>query len=352
MDSSALKRRLEEHKKLEFGTYPTPLEPLPNLSSALKGPGLWVKRDDGLGPGMGGNKTRNLEYIMADVISKGKQKVATFGGVQSNHCRITAAICQSLALEAHIFHFEKQPEVTEGNLLLTRLSGAKMHFIAMGAGGNGSMTGSMTASLTLEMTNRLVKMLSLLYTGPRAYFIPAGGHTVIGCLGYVQAALELQDQVRGLDLDERAVTIVTATGTGGTLAGLLAGFTLLDSPIRVLGIDIGKLWKAFPATIARMVNALGATLGTSLNYGPADIPLIEEKYVGSAYAEITAESLQAIETVAQSEDILLDPIYTGKAFAGLLDLIKRGHFADDEQIIFLHTGGAPGLWVQGDDASK
>lgn len=337
MTPQELRRRLDHLPRLSYGSYPTPLQPLENLSRQLDGPRLWIKRDDAIGPGLGGNKGRKLEFLIAEIVRRGKRKVITYGGLQSNHARMTAAACAQHDLEAHLFFFDRRPQALRGNLLLDHLLGARLHFIPFGGGGDGSMT--------LKMTNRLVRLLSFFLVGPGAYFIPVGGHNVTGCLGYVAAACELHEQVKaaGLPLDQ--TTVITAAGTGGTIAGLFAGLTLLESPLRVLGLDIGKLWKAFPASLARQAGDLCAELGAKRSFLPQEIPLIENAYAGPGYATFTAETGRAITTLAQTEGILLDPVYTGKAFAGLLDLVAQGQFAAGEHVIFLHTGGLPGLWA-------
>lgn len=337
LTAEELQERLGKFPRLSYGQYPTPLEPLDNLTSLLNGPRLWVKRDDQLGPGMGGNKGRKLEYLMAEVRRLEKKKVVTFGGLQSNHVRMTAACCAALGLEAHLFFFDKRPDVLEGNLLLDRLFGAKLHFIPAGAGGD--------ASMTIETTNRLVRLVSLALAGPGTYFIPVGGHNVTGCMGYVRAALEFGKQIAEKGLENERITVITACGTGGTLAGLLAGFRLLATPVKVLGIDVGKLWKSFPASIARVANELCQVLGQVGKIQPAEVPLIEGKYVGQGYAVFDKAAAEAIKMLARSEGIILDPVYTGKAFSGMLDMIRRGYFDREEHIIFLHTGGAPGLWA-------
>lgn len=340
MTPETVTTRLQQWPRLTYGRYPTPLEPLPHLTRQLGGPKVWIKRDDDIGPGLGGNKGRILEFLMADVLRQGKRKVVTFGGLQSNHVRMTAAACAALGLECHLFFFARRPTTLSGNLLLDHLFGAKLHFIPFGGGGD--------ASMTLETINRLVRLVSAVLVGPRAYFIPVGGHTVIGCLGYVAAALELHEQVTALGLDPAAVTLVTATGTGVTLVGLMLGLSLLNSPIKLLGIDIGKLWRAFPTSLARLATDLCRALGQPGVFRPGDVPLIEGRYAGPGYGLLTAEAATAIHTLAQREGILLDPVYTGKAFAGLLDLVTNGRFAPHETVIFLHTGGLPALWTFAD----
>lgn len=332
-----LSQRLDGAPSLELGVYPTPLQRLDRLSVTLGGPEMWIKRDDGLGPGLGGNKTRKLEFLLAEALAQGRRKVVTYGGLQSNHVRITAAACARLGLETHLLFFEPRPQRLEGNLLLDRLFGARLHFIPFGGGSS--------ASMSLDTVIRLVRLVAPLLAGRGAYYIPGGGHSVLGCYGYVKCAVEMQRQFEAAGLLDRPLTVVTACGTGGTLAGLMAGFALLDSPVRLLGIDVGRLWKGFPASIARLAGGLCAALGRPLSFGPAEVPMIEGRYVGPGYALPTAAARQAIETVAGAEAIILDPIYTGKAMAGLLDLIVGGRFATGERVVFFHTGGEPGLWA-------
>jgi D-cysteine desulfhydrase family pyridoxal phosphate-dependent enzyme len=328
-----LGEKLDSFPRIQLGVYPTPLEHLPRLSLAL-GRGIYIKRDDGLGPGMGGNKTRKLEYLLADALRQKARKVVTFGGLQSNHARITAAAARQVGLEPHLFFFERRPARLEGNLLVNRMLGAGMHFVPLGSGG--------PAALTLEQTIRLVRLVARLRVGPH-YFIPVGGHSLLGCLGYVRAALEIDEQARSLDIEN--AWLVVAAGTGGTLAGLLAGLRLLDSPIRLLGIDVGRLWKAFPGSIARSAGELCTRLGQPQAITPDQVPLLEGTYVGQQYGAETPECMAALSRLARLEGILLDPIYTGKAFAGLLDLLAQGKLGRHEPVIFLHTGGLPGLFA-------
>jgi 1-aminocyclopropane-1-carboxylate deaminase/D-cysteine desulfhydrase-like pyridoxal-dependent ACC family enzyme len=316
------------------------LEALPRLTEQIGGPQLWLKRDDVFGPGLGGNKGRKLEFLMAELIAQDHRKVVTYGGLQSNHARMTAAACARAGIDAHLFFFSRRPAQLQGNLLLDHLCGAHLHFIPFGGGGDGKMT--------LEMTNRLVRLLSLLFVGPGAYFIPVGGHTATGCLGYVAAAAELHAQMSARGLPPAKTTIVTAAGTGGTLAGLVAGFALLQSPVRVLGVDIGKLWKGFRASVSRLVEATCNLLGAELSLPPEQMTLVEATYAGPGYALFSPETHRAITLLAQAEGVLLDPVYTGKAFAGLLDMIAQGRFAADEHLVFVHTGGLPGIWAYAD----
>ncbi len=337
MDAATLTQRLAAFPRLPLAACPTALEPLERLTRQLRtahraAPAVWVKCDDCIGPAMGGNKARKLEFLMADAQRRGARRVVTFGGLQSNHARMTAAVARQLGIEPHLFYFERRPRELTGNLLLNSLLDAKLHFVPLGGSGVKSM----------ETTNRLVRLLSLLRVGP-CYFIPVGGHNALGGLGYVVAAMEIHNQVAALGLQN--VTLITPVGTGSTLAGLVAGLRLLDSPVRVLGIDVGKLWRAFPLCIAKLAKELCALLGERRSFAPADIPIVEERYVGAAYGVPSPQGNAAVHRLAQCEGILLDPVYTGKAMAGLLDLAEQGYFGADANAIFLHTGGAPGLFA-------
>jgi D-cysteine desulfhydrase family pyridoxal phosphate-dependent enzyme len=326
-----LETALSRFPRLSLGELPTPLEHMPRLSQELRRP-LYVKRDDQIGPGLGGNKTRKLEYLLAEARHRGARKVATFGGLQSNHARLTAAAAVRFGFEPHLFYFERRPKKMTGNLLVNRLIGARMHFIPFGGGGG----------MSLEASVRFVKMIATARIGPH-YFIPVGGHSRTGCLGYVQAALEIDTQIREMGLERP--WLVTAVGTGGTLAGLMAGLALSGSSIQLLGIDVGKLWKGFPSSIAHMATRLCQGLGYPQTFAPEDVPIIEETYVGEAYGKPTSECLGAVKRLACSEGLLIDPIYTGKAFAGLIDLLERDALGDKQPVIFLHTGGAPALFA-------
>jgi 1-aminocyclopropane-1-carboxylate deaminase/D-cysteine desulfhydrase-like pyridoxal-dependent ACC family enzyme len=331
-----LRSRLERFERVPLAAYPTPLEPLPRLSAELCRP-VWIKRDDTLGPGLGGNKTRKLEYLLAEAQRQGHRRVVTFGGLQSNHARLTAAAANRVGMETHLFYFEPRPAKLTGNLAINRLLGAKMHFIPLGGSGSG---------MTLEQTIRLVRWVARLRVG-RHFFIPVGGHDPVGCLGYVAAALEIEEQRRALDIGgpDGEAWLVTAAGSGGTLAGLAAGLALAQSPLRALGIDVGKLWKGFPASICLLAGQSCSRLQRPLAFRPEEILLIEERYVGERYGAPSPAGLTAMRWLAECEGILLDPVYTAKAFAGMLDLIERGELGPRTPVIFLHTGGLPATFA-------
>jgi D-cysteine desulfhydrase family pyridoxal phosphate-dependent enzyme len=328
-----LRTRLEAHPRLALGETPTPLQPLPRLAAELGRP-LFVKRDDLLGPALGGNKTRKLEYLMADAQRQGATRVVTFGGLQSNHARLTAAAARLCGMEAHLLYFERRPEPLRGNMLLNQILGARMHFVPFAS--------RRPRPRSLHALVRMVRLVARLRVGPH-YYIPVGGHTWLGALGYVRAALEIDEQARGLGIGD--AWLVLAAGSGGTLAGLLAGLRLIGSRLRPLGIDVGRLWKAFPAAIAHLAAEVSAHLGEPVAFSAADVPLVESTFVGKAYGRPSEAGHAALERLARAEAIVLDPVYTSKAFAGLLDLAQSDEIGRADPIVFLHTGGVPALFA-------
>jgi L-cysteate sulfo-lyase len=324
--------------RLSLGQFPTPLEPLPRLTQTLGGPTLWVKRDDTVGPAMGGNKTRKLEFLFGEAQAQNAQAVATFGGLQSNFARQIVSGARRLGFEPHCFYFVPRPAKLEGNLFLNDLMGAKHHFVPFGQ--------SDEPTRTVEATTNLVRLVSRLTPslwGKRTFFMPVGGHTPGACLGYALAAQELEDQLREAGVQQ--ATILMAAGTGGTLAGLMTGFHLLNSRHKVLGIDVGKLWQGFPTSIAHLASEICTLLGEPHTFQPTDVPLIERTYVGSAYAEPTPEAQSALQLLARTEGLILDPVYTAKAMSGLIDLVQHNHWSPTDHVVFLHTGGMPALWA-------
>jgi len=332
MDVERLKSKLGTYPRFSLAEYPTPLEHLPRLSQEVKR-AFYVKRDDVIGPGLGGNKVRKLEFLLAEAQQRGARKVVTYGGLQSNHARMTAAAARKAGMEPHLFYFEHRPARLTGNLLVNQVLGAKMHFVPLGGGGNG---------MTLETTIRLVRWVAWLMVGPH-YHIPVGGHSCLGCLGYVVAALEIDAQARQAGIENAWLTV--AAGSGGTLAGLMAGLALIDSPLKLVGIDVGKMWKAFPDSIALLASELCTKLGERRTFTPQQVPMIEAAYAGEAYGTPSAEGMAAIRKLARLEGLLLDPVYTAKAFAGTLDLIEKGKMGKNEPVIFLHTGGLTALFA-------
>jgi D-cysteine desulfhydrase len=311
---------------------PTPIEPLDRLSSTLGGPRIFAKRDDLLGLAGGGNKTRKLEFLMADAIAGGATDVITCGAVQSNHCRLTAAAAAREGLKCHLVLEERVPDSYRrdgtGNNFLFHLLGVAS--VTVVPGGTDMAAAMEELRMAQESDNH------------RSYVIPGGGSNALGALGYVACADEILAQSFDLGIDFDAV--VCASGSGGTHSGLLAGFIPQGGP-RVEGISV-----RFDAATqgARLLTLLGETLDVLGSYPAAADPstiVVHDGFVGQGYAYSTDGMVEAVRLLAQTESILLDPVYTGKAMAGLIDLVRRGTFSEQDSVLFLHTGGSPALFA-------
>ena len=292
-----------------------------------------MKRDDLLGPALGGNKTRKLEYLMADAQRQGAKKVATFGGLQSNHARLTAAAASLLGMEAHLLYFEPRPKGLTGNLLLNELLGARMHFFPL--------TSKRPRPRSLEATIRLARLLARLRVGPH-YFIPVGGHTWLGALGYARAAVEIDEQATGpRPRGRRTSSWPPAPGDARRSS---RGPAPLGSRLRPLGIDVGKPVEGLPV-LRRAARHRGCarTSASRTPFAPPTCRSSKRTWVGEAYGRPSEAGNAALERLLRAEGILLDPVYTAKAFAGLLG--ETPHFAPGEPVVFLHTGGLPALFA-------
>ncbi len=310
---------------------PTPLEPLPRLTAALGGPQIWMKRDDLTGMGLGGNKVRKLEFLVGDALARGADHLVTQGAVQSNHVRQTAAVAAKLGLACtavleHRIETNDGAYLCSGNVLLDRLLGCAIEYRLGGT--------DMQAAIE-EVGARLAA------EGAKPYLIPGGGSNATGALGYAAVALELVAQADELGL--RIDCLVHATGSAGTQAGLVAGLHALSGSIRVLGIGVRAPKQMQEANVLRLARATAAHMGLSR---PIPDNTVEANcdYVGGGYGVPTPGMAEAVRMVARLEGIFLDPVYSGKGMAGLIDLIRRGAFSPGENVVFLHTGGAAGLF--------
>lgn len=322
---------LAKFPRIRCGHFPTPLEPMENLSKHLGGPQLWIKRDDCTGLSTGGNKTRKLEFLMAEAVAQKADTVITQGATQSNHARQTSAIAAKLGLACHILledrtGYEDEAYTLNGNVLLDQLHGAT---ISKRPGG---------ADMQQEME---VLADELRKAGKRPYVIPGGGSNPVGALGYVNAALELLNQATEMGL--RIDHLVHATGSAGTQAGLVAGLAMLNSQIPVLGIGVRAPKDRQEANVFALAEKTCAHVGVPGAVKREQV-VANCDYVGQGYGLPTEGMVEAVKLVARLEGILLDPVYSGKGMAGLIDLIKKGQFGKDENVVFLHTGGAVGLF--------
>jgi D-cysteine desulfhydrase family pyridoxal phosphate-dependent enzyme len=299
---------------------PTPLEPLDRLSEWLGGPRLFVKRDDQTGLALGGNKARKLEHLCAEALALGCDTLVTGGGPQSNHCRMTAAAANRLGLHCHLALAGSSTDPPTGNLLLDHLLGAHLH--PTGARDYYEIEASIEAVAEAVRAD-----------GGRPYPIPVGGASVTGALGYVDAARELAGQ-----LTEPLDWIVVADGSGGTHAGLLAG---LGGDTQILGVDVGTR----PDLDERVPDLAAATAAATGRPVPTGEIHIDHTRFGAGYGKPTPECLEALRATARLEGLILDPVYTGKAMAGLIGWIREGRFTDRHSVLFWHTGGAPALFA-------
>jgi D-cysteine desulfhydrase len=308
----------------------TPLEKLERLTSRLGGPDLYIKRDDLLGLAGGGNKTRKLEFLVADALAQGCDTLITVGAVQSNHCRLTLAAAVKEGLKCQLVLEERVPGSYDpgasGNNFLYRLLGVEAVTVVA--------AGTDLAAAMKGIADELAR------TGRKAYIIPGGGSNPLGALGYVACAEEILAQ--SFDLGLRIDHIVCASGSTGTHAGLLVGLVGNNSRIPVTGINVRRTRQEQEPN----VHALAQETARLLGIGPIPREAVTAlgDWVGPGYSLPTPEMVEAVRLLARVEGILLDPVYTGKAMAGLLALVRQGRFKKGDNVLFLHTGGAPALY--------
>ncbi len=310
----------------------TPLEKMERLSRLLDGPDLYIKRDDLLGLAGGGNKTRKLEFLVADALAKGADTLITCGAVQSNHCRLTLAAAVKEGLKCRLVLEERvagsyNPEATGNNFLFKLLGVEAVHVVKTGV------------DLAAEMHKVAEDVAAL---GRTAYVIPGGGSNPLGALGYVSCAEEILAQTfqQGLRIDH----VVCASGSTGTHAGLLTGLVGNNSHIPVTGINVRRTREEQEPNVHRLAQEVAALLCVAGGV-PREAVRALGDWVGPGYSLPTPEMVEAVRMVARVEGILLDPVYTGKAMAGLIGLIRRGEFTKGQNVLFLHTGGAPALYA-------
>ena len=323
---------LARFPRISLGHFPTPLESLPNLSRVLGGPSLYIKRDDCTGLATGGNKTRKLEFLLGDALAKKADVVITQGATQSNHVRQTIAAAAKLGLQAHVL-FETRVDRfgddyrRSGNVLLDELLG-------------GVIVGHYPAGTNMQQAMEEYAD-TLRAKGHSPYVIPGGGSNAIGALGYVGCAEELlfQSNAQRLRIDH----VVHATGSTGTQSGLVAGLNASNSGIPVLGISVRAPRHTQEENVYRLASDTWRLLGATGEL-PRETVVVNSDYVGEGYGLPTESMLEAVALLAQHEGILLDPVYSGKGMAGLIDLIRKGTFHKDDNVVFVHTGGAAGLF--------
>ena len=319
--------------KASLGYFPTPLIELTRLSKTLGGPNIYMKRDDNTGLALGGNKTRKLKYIIGDALAKGADTVITAGAIQSNHCRQTAGAAASLGLECHLVLGGEEPEQPQGNLLLDKVYGCHIHWT--GENRKGEDIPALVAQLKAE--------------GKKPYVIPYGGSNELGAVAFIEAYKELNAQREALKVDFSH--IIFASSSGATHAGLMLGNKILQTHSQIVGINIdkGEMDKVpFDEHIVSLANSTAQLIAADYQFTADDL-ILNSDYVGDGYGVIGELEKEAIALTAQNEGILLDPVYTGRAMGGLIDMIRTGQIKATDNVLFWHTGGAPALFAYADD---
>lgn len=313
--------------RLKLGHLPTPLDEAPRLASELGLRRLLIKRDDQTGLGLGGNKVRKLEFLMAEAIRQKADVVMTVGGPQSNHARLTAAAARILGMESILFLGGPRFDTFDGNLLLDILFGAEIRFLP-DAG-------------IVKIENTMAQAAEdMRKAGRRPFIVPFGGSTPHGALGYAAAMKELADQLG----DDKNPQIFVAVGSGGTLSGMTLGAKLFMPDARVIGIVVARPLKPFEEICSEVATGAAELMGENLCFGTDCIEIYDE-YLGERYGVPTEAGNDAIRTAAHAEALVLDPVYTGKAMAGLIDMSKKGMVDRNRTTVFIHTGGCPALFA-------
>jgi len=309
--------------KVSFAHLPTLIEQLPRLSEYLGGPNIMVKRDDQTGLAFGGNKTRKLEYLIADAQASGAKTIITAGAIQSNHCRQTAAAAKKFGFKCTLVLAGDVPKEPTANYLIDKMLDVDIIWADWD-----------TRVDALNMAYEKLKR-----DGKSPYLVPYGGSNSTGALGYAYAIQELLSQNCHPDW------IVFPSSSGGTQAGMVAGAKSFSYSGRILGISVDETADDLIMKVAKLASEVIIRLGSSEVISSEDI-LVNAKYCGAGYGNVTRDEIDAIRLFAQQEGLLLDPVYTGRAAAGLINLIKEGFFSNNETVLFWHTGGTPALFAQ------
>ena len=309
--------------RLNFAHLPTPIEALPRLSDALGGPRLLIKRDDLTGLAFGGNKTRKLEFLLAEAREQDARTLISGGALQSNHCRQTAAAAARFGFKCILVLTGEQPKRPSANRLLDELFGAEIVHVAERKDRD---------EILQETFDRAAKQ------GMKPYLVPYGGSNATGALGYAFAVKELVEQ------NLHADWIVFATSSGGTHAGLLLGQRVFGYKGKLLGISVDESEEWLKQQVSELASLTSEKLGKRIEVTPDEV-LANANYCSAGYGVLTEQEREAIRLFATCEGLLLDPVYTGRAAAGMIDLIRKGFFKNDETVLFLHTGGQPALFA-------
>ena len=328
--------RIEKLPRFRLAQLPTPIETLERLSRELGGPKLLIKRDDQTGLALGGNKARKLEFLVGQALEQGAGTLVTAGAAQSNHCRQTAAAAAKAGLKCELILNGDKPDLPQGNLLLDRLLGAKEHWIKR----------SERESKLREVSEQLRAQ------GGKPYVIPVGGSNAVGATGYVVAMIELMEQLRATK--QHIDHIVFGSSSGGTQAGVVVGARVAGFTGQLLGVSIDKgdlELESYEEEVAKIANECAEYIGLKAQFDWQNIKIVYG-YLGAGYGVVGDLEREAIGLMARLEGIILDPVYAGRAFGGLVELIRKGAFKKGETVLFWHTGGAPALFAYAKDLAN
>jgi len=309
--------------RIRFAHLPTPIEPMPRLEKALNGPHLLVKRDDQTGLAFGGNKTRKLEFLVAEAQAAGADTLISAGALQSNHCRQTAAAAAKYGFECILVLVGEPPSQISANLLLDHLFGSKIIWVEK----------NQRDAILLDTFDKVLAQ------GHKPYLVPYGGSNSTGALGYVFAMEEFVEQ--GVKSD----WIIFASSSGGTQAGLVLGAHIFNYPGGLLGISVDEPQAVLQRRVATLASETSGRMGSRIEFAPNQV-LVNANYATPGYGILTNAERESIHIFAKYEGLLLDPVYTGRAAAGLIDLIRKGFFKKEETVLFWHTGGQPALFAE------
>jgi len=323
---------LDQLPRISLAFLPTPLHEAPNLARALGGPRVFIKRDDMTGLAFGGNKARKLEFLVADALAQKANVLITTGAAQSNHCRQTAAAACKVGLRCILVLTPSHHEEFQGNILLDAL--LKAEVVRCSAEAQAETLARVAADERAR--------------GNTPYVIPVGGSTAVGAMGYAAMMGELAGQLRRLALSPAAIYF--SSGSAGTHAGMLLGARLYGLDLALMGVSPSRPTPHVQAEAARIASEGASILGMSLTAAPADFE-VDDAFIGPGYGISTPASLEAVRLFAETEGILIDPVYTAKAAAAMIAHIRAGHFRPDQTVLFLHTGGTPALFSYADDFS-
>lgn len=332
--------RFEMLPRQNLANLPTPLEELTRLNEIVKGPKIWIKRDDLTGLAFGGNKLRKLEYLIGQALDEGADTIVTSGSIQTNHGRLTAAACARTGLECILVVTEEDDNIYESNRILQAFLGSKLAFVDDVK----PLEGETMAKAQLRVGDQkiLEVMKSLQKEGKKPFYIPRGGRSLQGTASYVNAMGEIKKQVETLNI--QIDYIIVAAATCSTLTGILLGARVFDFKTNVIGISVSRDIAEGQQLVVEEFNRDAKALGYPYQIHTEEVNILGD-YLGEGYGIPSKESYEAMELLGKTEAIMLDPIYTGKAMAGLLDLARKNYFSEQENVLFIHTGGSPLLFL-------